>query len=144
MIPGAASFLQSLESSSVPWAIVTSSTEPLAMGWLTRFGLPAPQPGRLITAESVKVGKPDAACYFLGRDSIQMGGATPRLLVVEDSPAGIRAGKDAKCTVLGLMTSHTYDKIAAAEPDLIVKDLESISILGTSSGKAIIEFRDVI
>lgn len=123
---------------------MTSSTEPLARGWLKRFNLPAPKPGRLITAESVRVGKPDPACYLLGRDSIRMSGGAPRLLVVEDSPAGVRAGKEADCTVLGLVTSHTYEKIAAAEPDLIVKDLESTRILSTNGKKVVIEFRDVI
>lgn len=73
-----------------------------------------------------------------------MGGGKPRLLVVEDSPAGIRAGKEAGFTVVGLVTSHTYEEIAAAKPDLVIKDLESISVLGTNRGTAIVQFQDVV
>ncbi|KAM5368056.1 hypothetical protein ACJZ2D_009660 [Fusarium nematophilum] len=143
-IPGASSFLNSLASFSAPWAIVTSSTAPLAKGWLTRFNLPSPKPGRLITAESVKVGKPDPACYFLGRHSIQAGDSASELLVIEDSPAGIRAGKEANCKVLGLLTSHEYDQVAAAGPDWVVKDLESVKILAKNRQTVMVEICDIL
>lgn len=143
-IPGASSFLHSLASFSTPWAIVTSSTAPLAHGWLNRFDLPSPEPGRLITAESVEVGKPDPTCYILGHDSIRSNDGVAELLVIEDSPAGIRAGKEANCKVLGLLTTHTYEQVAASGPDWIVKDLECVRVLRTYGQKVVVEIRDVV
>ncbi|KAF9776829.1 hypothetical protein IL306_004915 [Fusarium sp. DS 682] len=145
VIPGATSFLQSLTSTSAPWAIVTSSSAALATGWLTTFNLPSPDSDRLITAGSVKVGKPDPTCYFLGRKSLGSSGHDgASLLVIEDSPAGIRAGKDAGCKVLGLLTSHTYKQVKSAGPDWIVKDLESVKILGKNGPKVTVEIHDTI
>ncbi|KAI0544370.1 HAD-like domain-containing protein [Xylaria curta] len=125
-IPGAASFLDSLEFWSAPWAIVTSSTAPLATGWLNWFNLPFPKPGRLITAESVSVGKPDPSCYLLGHSSLHLDNNDSEILAIEDSPAGIMAAKEANCKVLGLLTSHRYEQIAASRPEWIARDLNSI------------------
>ena len=46
--------------------------------------------------------------------------------MVEDAPAGIRAGVAAGCKVIGLATSHSIDRVAAAGAHWIVKDLESV------------------
>jgi glycerol-1-phosphatase len=145
VIPGAAAFLQSLTTNSAPWAIVTSSSSSLATGWLNTFDLPSPDSDRLITAESVKVGKPDPTCYFLGRKSLGSSGDDGEsLLVIEDSPAGIRAGKDAGCKVLGLVTSHTYEQVKSAGPDWIVKDLKSVKILGKNGDRVMVEICNAI
>ena len=104
-IPGARRLLDSLIETSAPWAIVTSGTKPLVAGWLTALKLPMPD--HLITAESVENGKPDPGCYLMGLDSLEQRHNAGNILVLEDSPAGIRAGKAAGCKVLGLVTSHT-------------------------------------
>lgn len=144
-IPGARSLLDAVVARNVPWAIVTSGTVPLVTGWLDVLGLVRPSsPDRLVTAESVDVGKPDPACYLLGRQ--RLGLATPgteaAVLVVEDSPAGILAGKAAGCKVLGLVTSHTAEQVAAAGPDWIVKDLASVVVVDGEAGSITLEIRD--
>lgn len=50
--------------------------------------------------------KPDPSCYMLGLERIGQAGANQNanVLVLEDSPAGIKAGKAAGCKVLGLVT----------------------------------------
>ena len=53
---------------------------------------------------------------------------TSRVLVVEDSPAGIRAGKAAGCQVLGLATTHSIERVREAGADWIVKDLQSVAL----------------
>ena len=53
-----------------------------------------------------------------------------RFLVVEDSPAGVRAGKAAGCAVLGLATTHSIERIRGAGADWIVRDLRSARLLG--------------
>ena len=44
-------------------------------------------------------------------------------LVVEDAPAGIRAGRAAGAKVLGLLTSHSPESVQKEEPDWIVDNL---------------------
>jgi glycerol 3-phosphatase-1 len=58
---------------------------------------------------------------------------------MEDSPAGIAAGKAAGCRVIGLLTSHTYKQIASSTPDWILQDLRLLKILRNTNGKVVIE-----
>lgn len=139
-IPGARSLLEAMLSHSSPWAIVTSGTEPLVRGWLRLLSLAKPE--HLITAESVPSGKPDPACYLLGLEKLGLRGAAGEVLVLEDSPAGIRAGKEAGCKVLGLVTSHSIEQVKEAGPDWIVADLESVRVVGRQDGKLEIEIRN--
>lgn len=55
------------------------------------------------------------------------------VLVIEDSPAGIRAGKAAGCKVLGLTTTHSIEELRATGPDWIVKDLRSARLVGDAA-----------
>ncbi|KAH7134293.1 HAD-like domain-containing protein [Dactylonectria macrodidyma] len=138
-IPGAVDFMTALIAISAPSALVTSSTLPLVIGWQKTLNLPLPEPEFLVTAESVPIGKPDPACYALGREKLGLTDETLDLLVVEDSPAGIEAGKAANCKVVGLLTSHTYEQIVAAKPNWIVQDLKSLKVLQSTGGKVSIE-----
>ena len=105
-IPGVRDLLDSLVSANASWAIVTSGTIPLVTGWLDVLKLSPSD--HLVTAESVEEGKPDPACYRLGREKLKLGSAA-RVIVLEDSPAGIQAGKAAGCKVIGLVTTHTLE-----------------------------------
>ncbi|KAK4190518.1 glycerol-3-phosphate phosphatase [Podospora australis] len=141
-VPGARALLQDLISNNSPWAIVTSGSTPLVTGWLRVLGLP--QPEHLVSAESVAHGKPDPACYRLGREKLGLAGDDKQILVLEDAPAGIKAGKAAGCKVVGLVTSHTVDQVLAAEPDWIIKDLSSLKFVSAEGGKVTLEFRDAL
>jgi glycerol 3-phosphatase-1 len=129
-IPGARALLDSVESEAVPWAIVTSGTTPLVSGWFKVMGLPLPE--HLVAAESVEEGKPDPSCYLLGMQKLGLA-AADSVLVLEDSPAGIKAGKAAGCKVLAVVTSHTVEQVVAAGPDWVVKDLRSLKIVKNSA-----------
>ncbi|KIP08522.1 hypothetical protein PHLGIDRAFT_117147, partial [Phlebiopsis gigantea 11061_1 CR5-6] len=52
-----------------------------------------------------------------------------RCLVIEDAPAGIRAGRAAGCKVIAVCTSHTRQQLldSGARPDYIVEDLTRVS-----------------
>ncbi|KAK4453015.1 HAD-like domain-containing protein [Podospora aff. communis PSN243] len=139
-IPGARSLLASLISLSAPWAIVTSGSIPLVTGWLKVLNLPTPE--HLITAESVTNGKPDPACYRMGRERLGLVGDEKQLLVLEDAPAGIKAGKAAGCVVVGLVTSHGVEEVLAAGPDYVVRDLESVRVVRAEGGRVVVEVRD--
>ncbi|KAI1214144.1 HAD-like protein [Annulohypoxylon truncatum] len=145
-IPGARPLLDSLIASSARWTIVTSGTEPLVHGWLSVLNLP--QPEHLVTAESVANGKPDPACYLLGLSKLGLAPADDgaQTLVLEDSPAGIRAGKAAGCRVLGLVTSHGADAVRDAGPDWVVRDLRSVSLVRVdeAAGTVTLRFADAL
>jgi len=134
-IPGARTLLNQVIDKKVPWAIVTSGTTPLVTGWLNVLKLPIPE--SLIVAEDVEAGKPDPTCYLMGREKLGLG-AGAEVLVLEDSPAGITAGKKAGCKVLAVVTSHTIEQIAAAEPDWIVRDLRSVRIVRNSGADGVV------
>lgn len=153
-------------------------------------------PQVMVTAEDVEVGKPNPACYLLGRDRIGLGSSSrsgpgpgsgsfsrprsgqkqhlnqtqkqtqtqmqtqiqtqtqtqaapstspllsasispsashsfvPSILVLEDAPSGIRAGKAAGCTVIGVGTTHGLEDLIGAGVDYVVRDLTSVRILG--------------
>ena len=136
-VPGARSLLDALIAISARWAIVTSGSAPLVSGWLRILSLPVPE--HLVSAESVEIGKPDPTCYVMGREMLAMHEPGKEILVLEDSPAGIKAGKEAGCKVLGLVTSHTAEQVAAAEPDWIVKDLDSVRVVGHEGERVTLE-----
>ncbi|KAI0110132.1 HAD-like protein [Daldinia grandis] len=143
-ILGARALLNALIAASARWAIVTSGTVPLVTGWLDVLKLP--HPTNLITAESVTNGKPDPACYDLGREKLGLSlDDSPDILVLEDSPAGIRSGKAAGCKVLGLVTSHTAEQVLAAEPDWIVRDLQSVKMIRSEKdGSVTLQISDAL
>ena len=119
--------LQSLEDARAPWALVTSCTRALLHAWLSLMALPVPAVS--VAAEDVPVGKPDPACYMLGRERIGCAGEQARVLVVEDSPSGVAAGKAAGCQVLGLATTHSVEKLKGAGADWIVRDLSTVQLV---------------
>jgi glycerol-1-phosphatase len=141
-IPGARALLDELNAKNAPWAIVTSGTMPLVGGWMDVLKLPRPE--HLVSAESVENGKPDPSCYLLGREKLGLADPSKHILVLEDSPAGIRSGKAAGCKVLGLVTSHTLEQVASAQPDWIVKDLESVKLVAAEDGVVTLEFLNAV
>lgn len=89
------------------------------------------QPKHLVTAEQVKKGKPDPACYRLGAERLGFGERGidgSKILVLEDAPAGVRAGKAAGYKVVGLATTHAVNQLKDAGADWIVKDMESVTM----------------
>lgn len=77
----------------------------------------------------MKTGKPDPECYLLGKDRLDLSAQT-KVLVVEDSPAGVRAGSQAGCKVIGLATTHDIAQLKSAGADWIVEDLCSLRFVG--------------
>ncbi|OIW34755.1 DL-glycerol-3-phosphatase 1 [Coniochaeta ligniaria NRRL 30616] len=143
-ILGARSLISSLVSAAFSsWAIVTSGTLPLVTGWFKVLSLPYPPSEDLvITAESVENGKPAPDGYLLARRRLGLEAEGKKVLVLEDSPAGIRAGKAAGCLVLGLVTSHSLEQVRAAEPDWVVRDLGGVRLVKADGKGVTLEIRD--
>ena len=99
---GAARLLASLPADR--WAVVTSATRRLAYQRLRLAGLPVPR--KLVSADEVKLGKPDPAPFLRGAELL---GLRPGdCVVIEDAPFGVeaahRAGMTAFCSTPGRET----------------------------------------
>ncbi|KPI42636.1 2-deoxyglucose-6-phosphate phosphatase 1 [Cyphellophora attinorum] len=140
-IPGARSLLHNLDAAHAPWAVVTSGTRALITGWIERLKLAKPEV--LVVAEEVSNGKPDPEGYLLGRERLGLQDKQ-NMIVFEDAPSGIRAGKAAGFRVVGLATTHTLEQVRKAGADWIIKDLRSISLKSVENGVISIAIHDAL
>lgn len=140
-IPGGRDLLASLENSGARWGVVTSGTRALIDGWLGVLGLTHPK--MMVVAEDVELGKPDPRCYLLGRKKLGLEDSTS-IVVLEDAPSGIKAGKAAGFKVIALATTHSLEKIRGAGADWIVEDLRSVSVKGVVDGRVQIEIKNAL
>jgi len=126
-LPGALELLRALPENA--WTIVTSCTRRLALVRIATAGLPVPK--LLVTSTDVTRGKPDPEPYLKGAEFLGL--AARDCVVVEDAPAGIRAGKAAGARVLALRTTAPDAELADAGADWIVDDLSAVN-LQTANG----------
>lgn len=138
--PGARKLLETMEAQRVPWAVVTSGTRALISGWLDVMKLAEPK--TMVVAEDVENGKPDPTCYLQGAKKLGLKPSAD-VLVIEDAPSGVRAGKAAGFKVLGLATTHSVESVNEAGADWIVRDLRSLEV-SMESGKVKVEIRDAL
>jgi mannitol-1-/sugar-/sorbitol-6-phosphatase len=121
-LPGAMELIRSL--SALNWAVATSCTLPLAQVRIRAAGLPLPK--HLVTASDVLHGKPNPEPYLKAAQSL--GIPAKECVVVEDAPAGIRAGRAAGARVIALRTTSTENELVAAGADWIVEDCSDVTI----------------
>jgi len=100
-------------------------------------------PRTMVVAEDVEDGKPDPTCYLLGRQRLGMSDSA-QMIVVEDAPAGVQAGKAAGFKVIGLATTHTVEQVREAGADWIVRDLTSVKFKNFQDGKVHVEITDAL
>jgi sugar-phosphatase len=118
-LPGATSLIAALPANA--WTIVTSASERLMRRRLQAAGIPLPR--CVISAETVIHGKPHPGPYKMGADILSV--RPSECMVLEDTPAGIKAGKAAGCSVLAILSSHSAEDLA--EADWIVPSLEHVT-----------------
>jgi sugar-phosphatase len=111
------------------WTIVTSCTRSLAQVRLQAAGLPVPE--RMVTSDDVERGKPDPEPYLTG--AARLGFPPHECVVVEDAPAGIRAGRAAGARVIALRTTAKDAELIEAGATWIVDDCSAISLLTPAS-----------
>lgn len=127
-LPGAVALLQHLDAQSVPWAIVTSGSIPVAHARHRAAGLPTP--AVFVTAEQVKRGKPQPDAYLLGAELL---GLPPQAcLVVEDALAGVQSGLAAGCHVAAVNVPPETPELL--EVDLVLSTLASLRVEKQADG----------
>ncbi len=119
-LPGALELLASLPAER--WTIVTSCTRRLAEVRLRAAGLPLPK--SFITSNDITNGKPHPEPYLKG--AAVLGFAATECVVVEDAPAGIRAGRAAGARVIGFTTTVAASAVRDAGANWVVKNCADI------------------
>jgi sugar-phosphatase len=128
LLPGALQLLNILPPER--WNIATSCTRPLAEVRLRAAGLPIPK--TMITSSDVKIGKPDPEPYL--KAAAKLGFAASDCIVVEDAPAGVRAGKAAGARVIAFLTTMIRRDLEDAGADWIVQDCADIAACNDDGG----------
>ncbi len=128
-LPGAVELLRALPLER--WAIVTSCTRALASVRIGAAGLPKPK--HLVTSTDVKHGKPNPEPYSKGAQIL--GVPASECIVIEDAPAGIRAGKAAGARVLALRTTSSDAELQQAGADWIADDCAELFLDSSAAGE---------
>lgn len=119
-LPGAKELLAVLPINR--WAVVTSGGQKLATARMKLVGLPFPQ--ILVTADQTIHGKPHPEGYLKAAELLKI--LPFKCLVIEDTPPGIKAAKEAGMKVIAVSTTHKTDQLSRA--DLVVRDLTEVKI----------------
>ena len=115
------------------WTVVTSATRPLAEVRLRAAGIPIPE--SLITADDIQFGKPHPEPYQ--KAAARLGYPASDCVVVEDAPAGIRAGKAAGARVIAVPTTSNRPELESAGADWVVRNCADISAAWDGRGLAL-------
>lgn len=135
-LPGAVQLLERLEALSMPWAIVTSGTVPVARARHAAGELATPE--IFITAELVAKGKPNPDPYLLGAQ--RLGLKPEECVVVEDAPAGVLSGLAAGCKVIAVNAPDDTPKLE--QVDLVLKSLAVLQVEPVQGGEFLISVVD--
>ncbi len=122
-LPGALDLLDRLPEDR--WTIVTSCTRALAEVRLKAAGLPLPR--KLITSNDITCGKPHPEPYLKGASVL--GFPPADCIVLEDAPAGVRAGKAAGAKVIAFKTTVRESASREAGADWILNNCADIGLL---------------
>jgi len=128
LLPGAGQLLNSLPRER--WTIATSCTRALAEVRLRAAGLPIPK--AMITASDVEIGKPDPEPYL--KAAAKLGFPAADCIVVEDAPAGVRAGKAAGARVIAFLTTMIRRSLENAGADWVAQDCADITASNDGDG----------
>jgi mannitol-1-/sugar-/sorbitol-6-phosphatase len=116
-LPGAGDLVRSMPADR--WAVVTSATRPLGVARFASAGLPLPV--CMVTADDVTHGKPHPEGYLAA--AAALGRPAGETLVMEDSPAGIRAARAARVGwVVGV-----GERALETAADVVVRDLRDVA-----------------
>jgi HAD superfamily hydrolase (TIGR01509 family) len=123
-IPGVGAVLDRLDEQGVPYCVASSGTPEridltlTIVGFRPRFG------SRVFSVADVARGKPAPDLFLLA--SAKCTTPPERCVVVEDSPAGVVAGKAAGMAVVGYAAMTPADRLESAGADAIVRSMSEL------------------
>jgi beta-phosphoglucomutase len=118
LLPGVEHWITELSAHGWQHAIVTSAPRAnvVAVMRATRLDRLV---DTIVCAEDVTLGKPDPQPFLLGASRLKV--PPERCLVIEDSPAGLEAARQAGMKSIGVLTTHSR-----LEADYVVKSLADL------------------
>jgi mannitol-1-/sugar-/sorbitol-6-phosphatase len=122
-LPGALHLLSTLPADR--WTIATSCTRKLAEVRIKAAGLPLPP--RMITSNDITLGKPNPEPYL--KAAAMLGFPAAECVVLEDVPAGIRAGKAAGAKVIAFKTTVGETELRQAGADWVVGNCADVRLI---------------
>jgi sugar-phosphatase len=131
-VQGASGMIADLQGAS--WAVVTSCSTALAHARLKAAQLPIPP--LLITGDDVSRGKPDPQPYLMAASGL--GIAAQACIVVEDAPAGIRAGKNAGMRVVGIASTYGRPELVESGADVLIDQLSQLRVRQAADGRRLV------
>ena len=124
LLNGLPAFLEMLKANNIPMAIGTSAPRANVDFIFTHTGIEKYFDAVLDEA-FVTIGKPHPEIYINAAQALNFDPAY--CIVVEDSFAGVEAGKRAGCKVIGITTTHTDAELLQKGADLTAPDFTSLS-----------------
>ncbi|MGO2112525.1 MAG: HAD family hydrolase [Pseudoclavibacter sp.] len=122
--PGAVELLADLRERGVPLALVTNSPRDMAL--LVLEGLPAETFDTVVGADDVTRGKPHPQPYLLGAERLGVAPSTS-CVVIEDSVHGLRSGRAAGMTTVGIPHGAT---LTGDDADILLPSLDGVHAQG--------------
>jgi beta-phosphoglucomutase len=123
LLNGLNSFLDMLEQYNIPKAIGTSAPRANVDFIFTHTGIEK-YFDTVLDESFVTIGKPNPEIYLKAAKALSFDATD--CIVIEDSLAGIEAGKRAGCKVIGITTTHS--DVELSQSDLTAADFTTLSI----------------
>jgi len=124
-MPGVINLLRSLHQNGIPVALVTSGEQWKVDEVMRQLGI-----GDLftayVTAEHIRQGKPDPACYVLGAARLQM--PTESCIVFEDSISGVQAAVASGTYCVGVRPARTAAALLAQGASSVIPHFGTIRL----------------
>ena len=124
-IAGAFEFLQLLKKEGIPTSLVTSSNAKKMESVYKNHPEFTQLFDHILTAENFTHSKPDPEPYLLGAKVCNT--ATENCFVFEDSFNGMKSGRSAGATVVGLATTNSADPIKPYA-DIVIADFTGLTL----------------
>jgi HAD superfamily hydrolase (TIGR01509 family) len=134
-VPGVLGALAAIAGAGLPVAVASNSSRLELATKLRRLGLARTFDGRAFSVDDVANPKPAPDMYLAAAAAC---GADPRhCVVVEDSPAGTRAGIAAGCRVIGFAHDEAAARALRVEGAVVFGDMAALpALLGLTAAAA--------
>ncbi len=122
-VEGLISFLNEMKAAGIPMVVGTSA--PYENADFILSGLEIKDYfAAILSSSDVTVGKPHPEIYLKAAAAINL--SPEYCIVLEDSLAGVKAGKSAGAKVLGITTTHLPSELAAC--DIVITDFKDLHL----------------
>jgi len=127
-MPGVVALLDALDAAGVPYAVASNGPREKMAITLGQTGLWARFEGRILSAHEEGVAKPDPGLFL--NAAARLGRAPADCVVIEDSPAGATAARDARMRCLGFSPEGDGAALAALGATVVRSMAEAARELG--------------